>query len=223
MENRKMNEAESLELIASVIRSSRRELARNSYRPFLIWGYTTLVISLIEIILHLFAAESTSPTLRLYIWWSIPVIGGVLSYLLRDREEYTKSPLDLNIAALWAWLGFAILPMISIIIIVGGTAGYLILPLILLLMGVGAMITGAMTRLKVVQWGGVAAFAGMLLIAALALWSKKSFGVAPTAEQGDLVEFFLIGQMIIFALSFVGSMIIPGHYMKRMFNKPDAE
>lgn len=222
MENRKMNEAESLELIASVIRSSRRELARNSYRPFLIWGYTTLVVTLIEILLHLFAATSTTPTLRLYIWWSIPVVGGVLTYLLRDREEQTHSPLDLNIAALWAWLGFAILPMISIIMIIGGTAGYLILPLILLLMGVGAMITGAMTRLKVVQWGGVAAFVGMLLIAALALWFKKSVGSVTAVELGERIELFLIGQMIIFAASFVGAMIIPGHYMKRMFNKPEA-
>lgn len=222
MENRKLNEAESLELITSMIRSSRRELARNSYRPFLIWGYTTLIVTLIEILLHHFAAASTTPTLRLYIWWSIPVIGGVLTYLLRDREEHTHSPLDLNIASLWAWLGFAILPMILIILIVGGTAGYLILPLILLLMGVGAMITGAMTRLKVVQWGGVAAFAGMLLISALALWFKRSVGGVTAVELGERIELFLAGQMIIFALSFVGAMIIPGHYMKRMFDKVEA-
>lgn len=223
MENRKMSEAESLELITSMIRSARHKLARNSYRPFLIWGYTTLAVTLVEMVLHLLATPAVTPTFRMWIWWTIPAIGGALSYLFRDREPQTQSPLDVNIGAVWTILTFTMVPILTMIIIVSGSAGYLILPMILVLMGSATMITGSMSHLKVVSWGGFASIVGAVLICLLAFWFKKATGAASVEERGVLIECFVMGQMVIFALSFVGTMIIPGHYMKRMFNQPEEQ
>ncbi len=223
METRKMTEVESLELITSMIRSSRRELAKNSYRPFLIWGYTTLAITLVEMALHLLATPAVSPAFRMWIWWTIPAIGGALSYLFRDREPQTKSPLDVNIGAVWTILTFTMMPILTMIIIVSGSAGYLILPMILTLMGAATMITGSMSHLKVVSRGGFASIVGAVLISLLAFWFKKAVGATPVKEQGELIEWFITGQLVIFALSFVCTMIIPGHAMKRMFTKPKEQ
>ena len=48
MTNKHLNEAESLELITSMIQDTRARLARNSGTPFLIWGYTTVAIALLN-------------------------------------------------------------------------------------------------------------------------------------------------------------------------------
>jgi len=220
--NKPMNPTESLELISTMISSSRRKMARNSYRPFLIWGYTTLVVTLIELGLHVLNPPTVSSSLRLFVWWSIPVIGVLLTYIFRERGTQTKSPLDVNIGAVWAIISFAMIPMFTMFLI--SSAFYLVLPMILLLMGMGAMITGVMARLKVVSLGGFVSMVGAVLICALALWFKKTMEGTTTVEaRGELVELFLTGQLVIFALSFVGTMIVPGHYMKRMFNQPEEK
>ena len=44
MEEKKLNEQESLALITSMINDTRERLAENSGRPFLIWGYTSIAV-----------------------------------------------------------------------------------------------------------------------------------------------------------------------------------
>lgn len=46
MEERKLNEKESLELIAQMIQNTKNRLETNCGMPFLFWGYTTLFVSL---------------------------------------------------------------------------------------------------------------------------------------------------------------------------------
>ena len=44
MEERKLDAQESIELITRMIRNTRRRLATNAGRPFLVWGYTTVAL-----------------------------------------------------------------------------------------------------------------------------------------------------------------------------------
>ncbi|MBQ2374010.1 MAG: hypothetical protein II299_02705, partial [Alistipes sp.] len=53
MEKNNLTEAQSLELITSMINDSRARLTRNSGTPFLIWGYTMIAMLVIEIILQI--------------------------------------------------------------------------------------------------------------------------------------------------------------------------
>lgn len=45
MEERKLNEKESLELIAQMIQNTKNRLETNCGMPFLFWGYTTPSLS----------------------------------------------------------------------------------------------------------------------------------------------------------------------------------
>ena len=52
MEDRKLSEKESLELISRMIQETQESKARYEAYPLLIWGYTTIVISC-DFALHL--------------------------------------------------------------------------------------------------------------------------------------------------------------------------
>ncbi|MBR5812753.1 MAG: hypothetical protein IKY80_07100, partial [Alistipes sp.] len=71
MQNNNFSEAQSLELITSMINDSRARLARNSGTPFLIWGYTTVAISILNFVLW-------QCNIRCWwLWWLIPIIGWI--------------------------------------------------------------------------------------------------------------------------------------------------
>ena len=55
MNDRVLNEKESLELIAQMIQNTKSRMTRNSGAPFLIWGYTTIIVSLLVWFLLFFA------------------------------------------------------------------------------------------------------------------------------------------------------------------------
>ena len=47
MEDKRISEKESLELIARMIRETQDNAARYAAYPLLIWGYTTVIVSLV--------------------------------------------------------------------------------------------------------------------------------------------------------------------------------
>lgn len=59
MEDKRISEKESLELIARMIRETQDNTARYAAYPLLIWGYTTVAISLVVWVL-LFADGSVA-------------------------------------------------------------------------------------------------------------------------------------------------------------------
>ena len=74
MEERKLNEKESLELIAQMIQNTKNRLETNCGMPFLFWGYTTLFVSLL-------------------VWFLVVTTGNLLlaipigSYSLSSQEQ----------------------------------------------------------------------------------------------------------------------------------------
>lgn len=57
MEDKRISEKESLELIARMIRETQDNTARYAAYPLLIWGYTTVAISLVVCSLVCFACH----------------------------------------------------------------------------------------------------------------------------------------------------------------------
>lgn len=47
MDNKKLNEQESLELIIQMIQNTKFKMVKNAGTPFLVWGYMTVVTSLL--------------------------------------------------------------------------------------------------------------------------------------------------------------------------------
>lgn len=206
MTNKHLNEAESLELITSMIQDTRARLARNSGTPFLIWGYTTVAIALLNSI-------TTYLELSYYwnfSWFAIPVIGWIGMMLFNKKENGARNIIDRVIAIVWGVLG------VSFIWIYIGALIYdnSILYYSVFIMGIGTLITGLVIRHKTTQYCGIGA-----LICALAfplvnfVLLKNDLVTIPELRSWVWVE------IAYFAVIFFFMMVVPGHILNHKYNR----
>ncbi|MCD8080173.1 MAG: hypothetical protein LUF04_07115 [Bacteroides sp.] len=189
MEDRNLNEQESLELISRMIRNTRERMEEYTGIHFLIWGYTTVAVSVI--IWYMFTFSKADTQVWNWFWLAIPVIGGLV-YWLYSRHSHpprSESYLDRVIFCVWLVLGItgagvALLALLAVVPIP-------VLFLIALIMGMGSTITGLIVQFTPLVVAGIAglALAGLLL-------------VIPGPNQ-----------ILCFALIFVVLMIVPGHIL----------
>jgi hypothetical protein len=92
MDNKKLNEAESLELISLMIRNARTNLrARINCNTILAWGYTVVSISLLMWIMKKYELFLYSS----FLWLLIPAIGYfAMRYFSSEDTTPIKSYLD---------------------------------------------------------------------------------------------------------------------------------
>ena len=206
MTNKHLNEAESLELITSMIQDTRARLARNTGTPFLIWGYTTVAIALLNSI-------TTYLELSYYwnfSWFAIPVIGWIGMMLFNKKENGARNIIDRVIAIVWGVLG------VSFIWIYIGALIYdnSILYYSVFIMGIGTLITGLVIRHKTTQYCGIGA-----LICALAfplvnfVLLKNDLVTIPELRSWVWVE------IAYFAVIFFFMMVVPGHILNHKYNR----
>ena len=187
MEDKVLTEKESLDLISQMIRNTRSRLEDNSGIPFLIWGYTTVIVAVI-----VWSLVTTSGNyLWHWLWFAIPVFGGTLWLLLNKKQLNNRSRVitfvDRAISHVWMVFGIASF-MISII----SFLTYIpILFIVLLTMGMATAITGLIIRFKPIIFSG---FIGIL-------FSPLCVIVRDTSS------------ILIFAAIFVLMMVIPGHML----------
>ena len=187
MEDKVLTEKESLDLISQMIRNTRSRLEDNSGIPFLIWGYTTVIVAVI-----VWSLVTTSGNyLWHWLWFAIPVFGGTL-WLLHNKKQLNNRTrvitfVDRAISHVWMVFGIASF-MISII----SFLTYIpILFIVLLTMGMATAITGLIIRFKPIIFSG---FIGIL-------FSPLCVIVRDTSS------------ILIFAAIFVLMMVIPGHML----------
>lgn len=187
MEDKVLTEKESLDLISQMIRNTRSRLEDNSGIPFLIWGYTTVIVAVI-----VWSLVTTSGNyLWHWLWFAIPVFGGTL-WLLHNKKQLNNRSrvitfVDRAISHVWMVFGIASF-MISII----SFLTYIpILFIVLLTMGMATAITGLIIRFKPIIFSG---FIGIL-------FSPLCVIVRDTSS------------ILIFAAIFVLMMVIPGHML----------
>ena len=187
MEDKVLTEKESLDLISQMIRNTRSRLEDNSGIPFLIWGYTTVIVAVI-----VWSLVTTSGNyLWHWLWFAIPVFGGAL-WLSHNKKQLNNRSrvitfVDRAISHVWMVFGIASF-MISII----SFLTYIpILFIVLLTMGMATAITGLIIRFKPIIFSG---FIGIL-------FSPLCVIVRDTSS------------ILIFAAIFVLMMVIPGHML----------
>ena len=187
MEDKVLTEKESLDLISQMIRNTRSRLEDNSGIPFLIWGYTTVIVAVV-----VWSLVTTSGNyLWHWLWFAIPVFGGTLWLLHYKKQLNNRSRaitfVDRAISHVWMVFGIASF-MISII----SFLTYIpILFIVLLTMGMATAITGLIIRFKPIIFSG---FIGIL-------FSPLCVIVRDTSS------------ILIFAAIFVLMMVIPGHML----------
>ena len=191
MEERKLNEKESLELIAQMIQNTKNRLETNCGMPFLFWGYTTLFVSL----LIWFLVVTTRNYYWQYLWFLLPIIAGTGTYLsTRNQQPGIKTHLDKVINYIWLVFGITgfLISMLAMFF-----WQLPILFIILLLMGMGTTLTGLVVDYKTVTICGT-------------LGALSSIGCLFYSGPN---------QILIFAPVFIFMMVIPGHVLNHAARK----
>ncbi|MDR1005117.1 MAG: hypothetical protein LBL97_09000 [Prevotellaceae bacterium] len=196
MEERQLNEQESLELITRMIQESKKNLQKGSGNLFLLWGYLcTATAIVIYVLITLTQQEYWN-----YVWFLVPVIGFPLDFRLRrNKVKPVKTYIDKILAILWRNVAFGICSWLAVLLIYCMVDDWdfsdlqIMLPCSLIMCAAGAMFSGAILRDKWMEWSAGGAF-----IASLPIMLNNILG-----SQVATYPFY--------ALCFVLMMVIPGH------------
>jgi len=184
MEERKLNEKESLDLIAKMIQNTQNKLEEKSGKPFLIFGYIIIVTALIIwYLLH-----TTGNYLWNSLWFVTPFVGWPLAYRARSQKKYITTYIDRIINYLWVMIG------ITIIIACGFTLVFLDMESLFfaaLILAMGATLTGIIIRFKPIIITG---FIGMAISPVILFIHHRD-------------------QILVFAVMALIVMVIPGHIL----------
>ena len=192
-EEKTMTNQESLDLIARMIRNTQDRIERGAGKPFLIWGYTTLAVSLAV----WYALKTTGNHHWNWLWFAIPAVG-LACRMFSGRKSGPKMAttfIDQAVKQIWTTLGIC---ATGLSLYAAFSDHHIpILFMIALLVFAGEAITGGIIKLPYIKFMGLT---GMLL----------SFGLP-----------FLSGfdQVLGFGGLFLATMIVPGHIMNTQSRK----
>lgn len=194
MEERKLEAAESLALIGRMIENTRSRMVRNSGRPLLAWGYATVLTTLIVWGAVVYFQDGRWN----YLWILLPLLGWLLMWITREkkREGEVHTFVDRVIGNIWMVMGLSawFVSMISLFSLIRLP----ILFVIILIMGMGTAVTGLIIRFTPATIGGAAA----IVIAPFSIIVGNAW------------------QPLLFIISFVVMMIVPGHILNYKSNHP---
>lgn len=191
MEDKIINEKESLEIISRMIENTREKVKKNAGMPFLIWGYTTVLVS----IAIWYLINKTGDYHWHFLWFCIIIVGLPLS-LLNRRKENRGFTTYIDRVVGKVWLVFA-----TVVIICSVMAFFVlkmpILFLVLLLISMAVTITGFVIKFNIAVGFG---FVGVL---------------------ASFIFLFIGGtaQILMFAGLFFVMMVIPGHILNYLTRK----
>ena len=205
MQNKTFSEAQSLELITSMIQDSRARLARNSGTTFLIWVYTTVAISILNYILIQYDIKCW------WLWWLIPLIGWAGMMIWGKHDNGAKNYIDRVISIIWSVIGVSFLWIMFAFVYYHAP----ILFLVILMAGMGTTMTGFVIRDRATQIGGILAMASSILFP-LKHWLMIRFvDLNDIALQSE----WMSSDFLLFSAIFLFMMVIPGHILNHKYNK----
>ena len=209
MEKTNLTEAQSLELITSMINDTRNRLARNSGTPFLIWGYTTVAIALLNSI-------TTYLQLSYYwnfSWYAIPLIGWIGMMLFNKKDKGARNIIDRVISIIWSVLGITF-----IWVFIGAWLyGSSILYYTILIMGVGTIMTGLILRHNITLWCGCSAMICSIVYPIVYFLISKD--VINPEITASLYKLWTWSSKLYFATIFLVMMVVPGHILNHKYNR----
>lgn len=184
MEDRKLNEKESLDLITSMIRNTQNKMEQNSGRLLLICGYISVVFAL-----GIWYATMTTGDLCWNIaWFLCPLIIWPIMLRAGNKKKYVSTYIDRILKYVWMLSGVAIIIACVMSIAIKDLHSMFISALLL---GLAAGITGLIVQVRIVAITGLI---GMFI--------------------SPVILFLQGGnQLLVFAALFVLLLIIPGHIL----------
>jgi len=185
MEERKLNEKESLELISQMIKNTQQKLERHNGMPFLVWGYASFFVSVLIWTL----LKNSQDYHWQFLWFLIPIIGfPTMMFFLKKEDAGVKTYIDKIISYIWMGFGVAGFVVSAAAIFYWNIP---ILFIVLLLMSTGTAITGLVIQFKPLIISGF-----LCILLSFACLVVKGFDA-----------------ILIFALVFLLMMVVPGHIL----------
>lgn len=212
MEERKLTERESVELIATMIAKTKRHLTHGEGNMLLFWGYLCTIVALLhELYSYLsYGMGMELPFSGKLIWWLIPAVGIPYTLTIQRRNAGAQNVVtytDKLSNSLWNYV--MLLAVITIIIgalffISGLNVWYVMMLFAFFVIGMAVSVQGMIIKEKPMIYGGA--------------FSVLSGGFICA---GMIIGASWLGMYTVplFIISFIVMMIIPGHILNHKAEK----
>lgn len=205
MEEKKMTEKESFELIASMIQNTKKRMELGSGNILIAWGYVTVIVALVVGCGYM----ATGNVAWLWCWFAVPLVGCPLHWALakkKDRMALVKTVVDGYVSRIWAGTGmlFVLMMVLCLGFGLGGYNAWGVMYLMTLpLCGLASMATGVILKERSLMTGGV--------VSAI----TGSWFIICQICRIDIFGY----DVFAFAFCFAVMMVIPGHIINRKARK----
>ena len=208
MEEKTLNEQESLELITQMINQTKTETAVGSGDTYLVWGYLCTFISLAVFALSFISKDGSWSWLYIAIPFACFILSGIVARHISKKYSGPKTYQAKSISSIWGCLAavFAVYVIICFAFWNKPDCWKGMFLLGLLLPGLGSACTGVILKEKVIAvCGALGASLGLLFLPQL-------------CKGGN----FSIAWTILMAIAMIVSLVIPGHTLNYKAKKANA-
>ncbi len=200
MEDRKLTEKESLEVITSMIAGTKQRYIGDG-RILLMWGYLIVAVTALVWIL---LALTHNPVWN-WLWFLIWIIGGTATPIMakkHQRERGVRNYSDTLTSRIWSVVGLSAIAStvicLAFLFIAGVNAWATMFALALIIVPFAEIAQGIIIKEKsMIAGGAIGLFAGLFTMGCIA---------------GHVV-LYASWFMPMFMLAFVAMMIVPGHIL----------
>ena len=199
MEERKLNEKESLELIAQMIQNSKKNLQVGRGNQFILWGWLGAITSLVVMGMLMW---TKNPAWN-WLWFAIPVIGWpLMMWQMKKEEKPVVTFTDKVLKAVWMSIG-SIGMLGTFLMAIYAKNMMLMLPGVSILIAIGVFITGAILDDRALK---TRTFGALLLI------MMASCHIV--FMQDDFYWYY-----ITFSIGFIVMLVMPGYHLNKEAKK----
>ncbi len=201
MEERKITEAESIEIIASMISRTKDRLVKGCGDILLMWGYLIIAVAALIWMLLL---TTHNPAVN-WLWFLIWLIGGIATPIMakrKRREKGVMSYTDRLTSNMWSVVGWAAIASVSLslgFLLIGGKDSWsMMLAFALIIVPMTEIIQGLIIKEKsLIAGGGIGLLIGLFTMCCI------------SAHIALMATWF----MPLFIIAFAAMMILPGHIL----------
>ena len=199
MDEKKINEKESIEIITSMIARTKERYMLGDGNIMLMWGYVTLCVS---VLIWVLLAVTHNMAVN-WLWYLIWIIGGIATPIMAKKhavKKGVKTYTDRIISRLWSIVGYAAIlstfGCLALFFVAGADAWSAMFIFALIIVPFAEMANGIVLNEKsFIVGGGIGFAAGIFVTCCI-------------AARIALIASWVIP---IFIIAFVCMMIIPGH------------
>lgn len=201
MEERKITEAESIEIITSMISRTKDRLVKGSGNILLMWGY---LIEAVTALIWVLLVTTNNPAVN-WLWFLIWIIGGIATPIMAKKERVasgSKSYTDKLTSQMWSVVGLtgiaSALLCLGFLVIGGKDSWSMMFAFALIIVPMAEIMQGLVIKeISLIAGGSIGLLTGIFTTCCI------------SAHVALMASWF----MPLFIIAFAAMMIVPGHIL----------